>query len=240
MNDIIHNGELFLDTGVSNVVKEAIDASFDRICLPNDVRTPLCDLMRKQRSDKGYGPWGKHNYTQFYYELFCPYRAEVKKFLEVGLGTNNTDIPSNMGKGGTPGASLRGWRDFFENASIFGGDVDKRILFEEERIKTFYIDQLDCQVIESSLNSLGASEFDVILDDGLHRFDANRNLYENSIDYLSKDGIYIIEDINCHKDNIDKFKEFLSGVKFPSALIKFPHQRNVPDNCLAVIDRRYG
>ena len=44
---------------------------------------------------------------------------------------------------GKPGASLRVWRDYFPNAIIYGADIDKDILFAEERIKTFYIDQLD-------------------------------------------------------------------------------------------------
>jgi hypothetical protein len=47
-----------------------------------------------------------------------------------------------MGRTGTPGASLRAWRDYFPNAEIYGADIDREILFEEERISAFYVNQL--------------------------------------------------------------------------------------------------
>jgi hypothetical protein len=69
--------------------------------------------------------------------------------FECGLGTNNPNLASNMTDTGMPGASLRVWRDYFRNAKIYGGDIDKEILFEEDRIKTFYVDQLDTSSINS-------------------------------------------------------------------------------------------
>ena len=60
-------------------------------------------------------------------------RLNNLNIFEVGLGTNNVDVPSNMGKDGKPGASLRAWRDYFPNA-----DIDTRILFKEDKIQTFY------------------------------------------------------------------------------------------------------
>ena len=44
---------------------------------------------------------------------------------------------------GKPGASLKVWKDYFKNAKIFGADIDKRILFQEERINTYEVNQLD-------------------------------------------------------------------------------------------------
>lgn len=230
------DGEIYLDTGVSQKTKDAISTAFETIKLPKDVHTPLCAIMRRTKSDKGRGPWGKHNYTQLYYELLKERSADVTAFLEVGLGTNNTDVPSNMGEGGTPGASVRGWREFFNNAQIYGGDVDKRILFQEERIKTFFIDQTDPEIIKASLAELGVPQFDVFLDDGLHRYQANVNLYEQGRAYLRPGGIYIIEDINCTPENISAFKEYLSKLDRPVVFLRLPHQRDVPDNCLAVIE----
>jgi len=57
--------------------------------------------------------------------------------FELGLGTNNIGAPSSMGAGGCSGASLRGWREYFPNAHIFGAESDRDILFDEERIWTF-------------------------------------------------------------------------------------------------------
>ena len=55
-----------------------------------------------------------YNYTTLYYKLFSPRRYENLRIFELGLGTNNINIPSNMGPNGKSGASLRGWADFFQ------------------------------------------------------------------------------------------------------------------------------
>jgi len=85
-----------------------------------------------------------HFYTPYYADLLAQTcRNENVCVLEIGLGSNNTDTPSNMEKAGKPGASLRAFRDFCPEAQIFGADIDRRILFEEERIRTTWVDQLD-------------------------------------------------------------------------------------------------
>ena len=101
-----------------------------------------------------------------------------------------------MGSLGHPGASLRVWRDYFPNAIIYGGDIDENILFTEERIKTFFIDQLDPTSIKSFWEKVDSKDFDFIVDDGLHTFEAGITLFKNSIFKLSKTGIYVIEDVN--------------------------------------------
>ena len=227
---------VFLDTGVSSHIVDAINKAFDQIKKDGDVHTDLCKLMRQNKSDKGWGPWGKHNYSQVYFNLLSPRKNALLTLLEVGIGTNNTDIPSNMGAKGTPGASLRAWRDFFPNATVFGGDVDKRILFTEERIHTFFIDQLDESSIEQAFLSLQAQKFDVIIDDGLHTFAANENLHKLSGDRVRSKGLYIIEDIKQKDVNIQSFSGYLSSINRPSIFFRLPHQRDVFDNCMAIIE----
>ena len=68
--------------------------------------------------------------------LFSQKKNSVTNIFEIGLGSINTKIVSNMGKFGKPGASLRAFRDFCPNAIIYGADIDQSILFKEERIKT--------------------------------------------------------------------------------------------------------
>ena len=69
----------------------------------------------------------------------------------MGIGSLRAEIPSNMLFGGAyqPGASLRGWRDFFPNAQILGLDVDASILFEEERIRTRACNTLSTRQVSS-------------------------------------------------------------------------------------------
>ena len=54
-----------------------------------------------------------------------------------------------MGLSGRPWACVRGWRDLSPNALVYGADIDRNILFEEDRIKTFYCDQLDENAIRA-------------------------------------------------------------------------------------------
>jgi hypothetical protein len=153
--------------------------------------TEMCRVMTKFGSDKGF-----HNYTPLYSELFKEWCDKPLRVLELGLGTNNSDMLSNMGPFGAPGASHRGWRQLFPHALVYGADIDRRILFEENRIKTFYCDQLD----QSSIRELWSRPelqggADIIIEDGLHTFEANISFLEGSLDQLRPGGIYITEDI---------------------------------------------
>lgn len=89
-----------------------------------------------------------HTYSNYYYSLFNHFKDDVKLVFECGLGSNNPNIRGNMTVNGVPGASLKVWRDYFKNAQIYGGDIDKDILFEEDRIKTYFVDQLNTSSIE--------------------------------------------------------------------------------------------
>lgn len=82
-----------------------------------------------------------------------------------------------MTENGIPGASLRVWRDYFFNANIYGADIDKDILFKEEKIKTFYVDQLDTKSIKQMWANIGVENFDIIIEDGLHEPEANLNFF---------------------------------------------------------------
>ena len=43
----------------------------------------------------------------------------------------------------------------------------------EDRIKTYYVDQTNPDTIDKMFNEIGVDYFDVILEDGLHEFNAN-------------------------------------------------------------------
>jgi hypothetical protein len=166
--------------------------------------TDLCNLFTMYGSDKG----NHHNYSTFYDYIFSHIKDENLNIFEVGLGTNNTSVPSNMGAHGRPGDSLRGWRDYFKNSMVYGADVDAGCLFEEERIKTFHTDQTNNEIIMKCWDNpeLKDIEFDILIDDGLHEYNANRNFFENSIHKLKQGGIYILEDISEeYLDNVEKW-----------------------------------
>ena len=119
-----------------------------------------------------------------YHDIFSHCRKNITKVFECGIGTNNPSFSSNMGTCGQPGASLRAWRDYFPNAEVIGVDIDKHIIFSEERINTFYVDQTSKESIEKMWDIVRTNDFDLMIDDGLHTFEAGVCLFENSIDKL--------------------------------------------------------
>jgi len=199
-------------------------------------RTELCQIMTEEGSDKGSTWQGVdwHNYTRLYHFLFSHVRYEITSVFELGVGTSFNDVPSSMGEGGVPGASLRGWRRYFPRATILGADIDNRILFSEDRISTYYVDQLCGSAIDNLWRKLPDERFDVIIDDGLHSFDANTTFFRHSIKKLKSLGYYIIEDIITDPHNLNKYHEFFSSGPESGVIIRIPHHINNCDNCLGI------
>jgi hypothetical protein len=203
--------------------------------------TILCEIMGRNKSDKGHADINSswHNYTTFYYSIFNPIRDKPLRIFELGLGTNNVLIPSNMGTQGRPGASLYGWAEFFPNSKIFGADIDSNILFNTDAIKTYYCDQTDPVIIKQMWDEPSLQDnFDIIIEDGLHKFHANVCFFENSIHKLNPNGFYIIEDVLYKESHlfINKIKEWekiYTDCKFK--IVNIPSRKNYLDNNLLVI-----
>ena len=100
-----------------------------------------------------------------------------------------------MGINGKPGASIRAFKQFLPNSLIFGADIDKNILFNESRIKTTYVNQLDYKTFENMDKTFGNIKYDLIIDDGLHAIGANLNTLIFALDKVKDDGWIVIEDI---------------------------------------------
>jgi hypothetical protein len=205
------------------------------------MKTELCEIMTKYGSDKGQGA---HNYTIYYHELFEKRKGETLNIFELGLGTNNLDVPSNMGSNGKPGASLRGWKDYFKNSLVYGADIDKRILFEEENIKTFHCNQKDEKMVKEMWSNefLGNIEFDIIIEDGLHEFDANLIFLKNSLYKLKDGGVYICEDLK--EETVNSFNEIMKDLEqefsnFSFEILQLENPNNIyNDNNLLVVKKK--
>jgi hypothetical protein len=201
----------------------------------------LSEYSEKFGSDKGATskdsisplPWSYHNYTDFYALLFDHCRYNINNVFELGIGTNYEDIPSSMTSAGSPGASLRMWKEYFPNANIFGADIDSRILFEEDRINTFQVDQTSKGSIKSMWGKID-NVFDLMIDDGLHEYSANITFFENSFHKVSSGGVYIIEDVAY--DQIEKYQNYFSknNYNYMSIVLNRPNSP-VYSNCLIVI-----
>jgi hypothetical protein len=177
----------------------------NNVCITSKKQNYLGQLFDKHGSNKGYSLYklnqdylAGHSYNDIYELLFFQHKNKTKLVLECGIGTKNPNIASNMSYSEycIPGGSLRAWRDYFPNAQIIGVDIDPDIMFTEDRINTFVCNQTS----KSSINNfiiqanLQPNTVDIIIDDGLHEFNANITLFENTKHLLKDNGIYIIED----------------------------------------------
>jgi SAM-dependent methyltransferase len=212
-----------------------------KFCFDEKQSTPLCEIMGRHKSDKGHINItdSSHNYTTFYYSIFDKLQEKKLRIFELGLGTNNPNLPSSMGVNGRPGASLYGWREFFSNAEIFGADIDTDILFNDDKIKTFFCDQTNKDVIKKMWDEKDLQDnFDIIIDDGLHTFNANVCFFENSIHKLKPNGYFIIEDIQKNEEHlfINKIKEWeLQYKDCLFTLLNIPSLKKPYDNSLLVV-----
>lgn len=93
------------------------------------------------------------------------------------------------------GASLRTWKQYFQNGNIFGIDIDPRCkAYEEDRIRIAIGSQDDNKFLLECFTDQPL--FDIIIDDGSHI----NSLTLASFEYLFNNrlkngGIYIIEDL---------------------------------------------
>ena len=109
-------------------------------------------------------------------------------------------------------------------------DIDKKILFEEDRIKTFFLDQTNKNYIMKMWSQINKSNFDLIIDDGLHTYKAAIILFENSLQYLKSNGIYIIED--AQNSDLIEFKNYFDQKLslYTYNIISLKKARNIKSN----------
>jgi hypothetical protein len=203
--------------------------------------TGLCRLMTRCESDKGLG-W--HNYSMVYAELFAELRARPLRVFELGLGMNDQNPSATAGITCNPGGSLRAWREYFPQASIFGADIERSILFQAERIRTFYCDQLDASSIQQLWQQPElADPMDILIEDGLHTFEGNVSFLEGSLARVQVGGYYIVEDVEAA--TLGQWRSFLAdcAVRYPEyefVIAELPNPMNFSDNNLIVVHRKAG
>ncbi|HEY0343699.1 MAG TPA: class I SAM-dependent methyltransferase [Solirubrobacteraceae bacterium] len=138
--------------------------------------TELCRIAARHDTDKGV------DFTSVYHSLLSHVREAPLRLLEIGLYN---------------GGSLRMWRDYLPNATLYGIDVDPRTLAYEQEIpgtKVRMVDQADARALRAFVDELGGS-YDVILDDGGHTMEQQIVSFEVLFPHVVSGGIYIIEDL---------------------------------------------
>ena len=124
-------------------------------------------------------PTTKHptGFLEIYENYFKEYKDKEIKILEIGVDK---------------GASLRLWREYFSKAKICGLDIDKKD-FEINNVDIIVGDQSNQNILKKIVNKY--ESFDIIIDDGSHRCIHIIKSLEYLFDYLSREGLYVVEDL---------------------------------------------
>jgi len=160
----------------------------------------LLDLCNTQQydTDKFFGhPFQWHSYIEnFYSKTFANKQHTARNVLEVGIYT---------------GGSLKLWRDYFVNATVFGIDTRSTDLlseftlsFNELRMYQIYGDAYSDELVQS----LKDSYYDIIIDDGPHTLESQCIFAQNYFDKLKPGGYFVCEDISSI-ENWYEIKNFL-------------------------------
>lgn len=179
LESLIH--QLGLGTGIPEI------SSFAKTAAGQAAAHKLEQLFTAHLSDKA----SVHNYNYVYGPVLA--ESTGAGILEVGIGTNNTAVVSNMGADHTPGGSLRAFRDYTQ-APVYGADFDKGVLFEEELIRCFFVDQTDPETFRD-LDARIPDGLDLVIDDGLHAPNANLATLSYGLRKVRDGGWVVIEDI---------------------------------------------
>jgi len=157
-----------------------------------------------------------HDYTPVYFELFNAHRNKIKTVVEMGIGTRKyrtrifgrtVEVGERIDVKPKLGGSLKMWRDFFPNATIYGADIEPECLFEDERIKTYICDETNKESIRAWIEEIG-EDIDIFIDDGSHKRKDQILLAKVVLPFMAKGSFYVIEDVDHPEIVREHFKEY--------------------------------
>lgn len=134
------------------------------------------DTNKGQRRVKGAWP----SVAEVYEPYLAPIRDAATSVLEIGVKR---------------GGSLLLWKEYFPNAQVIGVDIKPDLEgLAEDRIAIRIGDQGDQAFLASLIAE--AAPFDLVLDDGSHQFDDQRDTLLALWPHVKPGGIYVVEDVH--------------------------------------------
>ena len=118
-----------------------------------------------------------HGYLPFYDSIFGEIRHSRVSLLEIGV---------------LRGASLRMWRDYFPNGSIYGIDKEECYAVDEKRIKCFVGRQGSRRFLREVVEQVAS--LDIVIDDGSHRGKDSLVSFIELWPHIQPGGWYVVED----------------------------------------------
>lgn len=163
-----------------------------------------------------------HSYLPIYERLFSNLRNTTNPVLEIGVDG---------------GGSLCIWQEYFTKADVFGMDINvcPEYIVGKPRIKHWRGDSYSKAGIDAAI-SFQTMGFSVIVDDGPHSIESQRDFCRTYPILLDYDGIAIVEDIQ----DFNQIQSLVDSIPagFHSAVIDLRHVKNRYDDVLLTIWRK--
>jgi len=165
-------------------------------------------------TDKGDLLPSGNRYANFYENWFSKIQNSATNICEIGVDY---------------GGSLKSYYDYFQNTQIFGLDINDKSLYNNDRIKTFILDQSKPQELDSFVNYCKSNniQFDFILDDGSHDVEHQQLTFGILFELVKPNGFYIIEDLGSSYFTLGNnlYGYIQTQTKINNNTIKFLNQR---------------
>lgn len=161
----------------------------------------FCNLNRPNtdKYDLGY-------IHEFYDHFFSKNKETVKNVLEIGIYY---------------GRSIELWRNYFNNATIYGVDVNYCSGLEHyDRI----IQKIGDAYSFNLVNTFEKESFDIVIDDGPHTFDSMVFFILHYLDLVKPGGLLVLEDII--NPNWTPLLLYVLNLKSPNSKVHVYDMRN--------------
>ena len=149
---------------------------------PGVVTLKLCDLVDNSRTDKNTS----HSYLDTYDMLFSSRKDTAKHVLEIGI---------------QQGGSIKMWREYFTNATVYGLDImSPNSVWDEigndpKIVLYTSTDAYNLDFFRDTFLNPGL-RFDVLIDDGPHTLDSMKEFIVKYSQVLAEGGVLVVEDVH--------------------------------------------
>ena len=197
-------------------LKECFNKSVKHLLIKHEHKYKL-DILWKELQIK----------DKFYFNDFGLIGGQREGFSDIqniNMKRPNYKVMSKIcGENYKAGASLRMWREYFQDCIINSCDIDKEAIIQaqDKNINTYYANQ-NCQVsLINLMKKVGKCDF--IIDDGSHILSHQLLSIKTLWKYLNKNGIYIIEDIHINKE----YPNLVNNLKKCKIIKYFKHEKDI-------------
>jgi hypothetical protein len=165
-----------------------------------------------------------HSYGPVYDDIFLKYKSTTGNILEIGI---------------SGGFSLLAYADYFQNATIYGLDIQDicgPFVKMNSKIKLQFGDAKSDRVVSSYNNML----FDIIIEDALHEPEDQIRHFMDFHKFVKPGGTYIIEDVNqCFLDRVSSvLKPYAEYHDFSFEVIDLRNKKNRADDILLIFKKK--